>query len=56
MIFINNSVWNDWWSDGTNDIVGQKLQPRQGRNVKDHGNPIKIAEMFALKGAAYLEN
>ncbi|NLN50281.1 MAG: hypothetical protein GX149_01480 [Acholeplasmataceae bacterium] len=58
VIFINNSVFGMTGGQmAPTTLLGQKTTTSpEGRNVKDHGNPIKIAEMFAtIEGVAYLE-
>lgn len=58
VIFINNSVFGMTGGQmAPTTLLGQKTTTSPGgRNVKDHGNPIKIAEMFAtIEGVAYLE-
>ncbi len=58
VIFINNGVYGMTGGQmAPTTLLGQKTTTSQdGRNVKDHGNPIKIAEMFAtIDGVAYLE-
>ncbi|MFW5888973.1 MAG: thiamine pyrophosphate-dependent enzyme [Bacillota bacterium] len=58
VIFINNAIYGMTGGQmAPTSLIGQKTTTSQdGRNVIDHGNPIKISEMFkTIKGVAYLE-
>ncbi len=58
VIFINNAIYGMTGGQmAPTSLIGQKTTTSQdGRNQADHGNPIKISEMFkTIEGVAYLE-
>lgn len=58
VIFVNNAVFGMTGGQmAPTTLIGQKTTTSQlGRNVVDHGMPIKISEMFAtISRAAYIE-
>ncbi len=58
VIFINNAIYGMTGGQmAPTSLIGQKTTTSQdGRSVAQHGNPIKISEMFAtIEGVAYLE-
>jgi 2-oxoglutarate ferredoxin oxidoreductase subunit beta len=58
VIFINNGVFGMTGGQmAPTTLIGQKTTTSQvGRNVKVHGKPIKISEIFSqIEGASYVE-
>lgn len=58
VIFVNNAIYGMTGGQmAPTSLIGQKTTTSQsGRNVLQHGNPIKISEMFQhIDGVAYLE-
>ncbi|MCF7923595.1 MAG: hypothetical protein K9L64_00650 [Candidatus Izimaplasma sp.] len=58
VIFLNNAIYGMTGGQmAPTSLIGQKTTTSQdGRNQADHGNPIKISEMFStIEGVAYLE-
>lgn len=58
VIFINNAIYGMTGGQmAPTSLIGQKTTTSQdGRTLEQHGNPIKISEMFAtIEGVAYLE-
>jgi 2-oxoglutarate ferredoxin oxidoreductase subunit beta len=58
VIFINNAIYGMTGGQmAPTTLIGQKTTTSQdGRNLANHGNPIRISEIFSqIEGVAYLE-
>lgn len=58
VIFINNAIYGMTGGQmAPTTLIGQKTTTSQdGRTLQNHGNPIKISEIFSqIEGVAYLE-